>query len=154
MAGSTGEGTPTPQPIPGADTSKAQGDLGNPVEGVAGGYSEEQQLAPEGVTYTVSNKALTSNVATLTIGAHTINVGALITVTGVDAVFNVQNAPVTAVAATTVSYAKTNTNVVSAGATGTVTVEDWQNAVNPETPLPIQPSANQALPDTDKGVIG
>lgn len=42
MAGPSGEVTPTPQATPGADTSKALGDLENPVEGVAGGYSEEQ----------------------------------------------------------------------------------------------------------------
>jgi hypothetical protein len=63
--------------------------------------------------YSVSNKALTSNVATLTTSlAHDFNVGNSITVTGVDATFN-GTYVVTATTSTTISYAKTATNVTS-----------------------------------------
>jgi len=64
-------------------------------------------------TYSVSNKALTSNVATLTTSvAHDFNVGNSITVAGVDATFN-GTYTVTAKTSTTVSYAKTASNVTS-----------------------------------------
>jgi hypothetical protein len=63
--------------------------------------------------YAVSNKALTSNVATVTTSlAHDFNVGNTITVAGVDATFN-GTYVVTAKTSTTVSYAKTATNVTS-----------------------------------------
>lgn len=71
-------------------------------------------------TNTVTNKALTANVATLTIGAHVFDIGDSITVAGVDGVFN-GTYTVTAVAATTVSYAKVNADVVSVASGGTVT---------------------------------
>jgi hypothetical protein len=73
-----------------------------------------------GTPYTVTNKALTSNVATLTIGTHALVVGNLVTVTGVDSTFN-GSFTLTAVTGTTVSYAKTATNVTSTAASGTVT---------------------------------
>jgi hypothetical protein len=75
------------------------------------------------LSYTVTNKALTSNVATLTIGTHRFLVGSSITVSGVDATFN-GTYTVTAIAATTVSYAKITTNVTSASSSGTVTGKD------------------------------
>jgi N4-gp56 family major capsid protein len=62
----------------------------------------------------VTNKALTSNVATITTGAaHGIFVGETIKVVGVDATFNGTHT-VTAVTSTTISYAKTASNVTSA----------------------------------------
>jgi hypothetical protein len=62
-------------------------------------------------TYSVSKKALTSNVATLTTSLpHDFNVGNSITVTDVDATFNGAYV-VTAKTSTTVSYAKTASNV-------------------------------------------
>jgi len=70
-------------------------------------------------TWTVTNKALTSNVATLTIGTHQVAVGQTITVTGVDATFN-GTFVVTAVSGTTVSYAKVASNVTSTASGGTV----------------------------------
>ena len=73
------------------------------------------------ITATVTNKALTSNVATLTTSAaHGIAVGMEIDVTGVDATFN-GTFTVTAVTSTTLSYAKTASNVTSQAATGTIT---------------------------------
>ena len=73
------------------------------------------------ITATVTNKALTSNVATLTTSAaHGMAVGMLIVVAGVDATFN-GTYTITAVTSTTLSYAKTAANVGSTAATGTVT---------------------------------
>ena len=74
--------------------------------------------APETFTETVTNKALTSNVATLTVGANDFRVGMPVTVTGVDATFN-GTYTITAVTGTTFSYAKTASNVTSTAASGT-----------------------------------
>jgi hypothetical protein len=75
------------------------------------------------ITKSVSNKALTSNVATLTTSAtHGFAVGDIAVVTGVDATFNgthyVTGVPTT----TTFTFAKTNANVTSAAAAGSVSV--------------------------------
>ena len=74
--------------------------------------------APETFTETVTNKALTGNVATLTIGANDFRVGMPVTVTGVDATFN-GTYTITARTSTTFSYAKTASNVTSTAASGT-----------------------------------
>jgi len=71
-------------------------------------------------SWTVTNKALTSNVATLTIGSHKLTVGSTVNVSNVDATFD-GTYVLTAVAATTISYAKTATNVTSVASTGAVT---------------------------------
>ena len=68
--------------------------------------------APETFTETVTNKALTSNVATLTVGANDFRVGMPVTVTGVDATFN-GSYTITAKTSTTFSYAKTAADVPS-----------------------------------------
>jgi len=70
---------------------------------------------------TVTNKALTTNVATLTIGAHTFQVGQQVRVqlSPADPVFDGYQT-ITAIAPTTISYARTNANVAAVGATGTV----------------------------------
>ena len=92
-------------------------------------------------TFTVTNKALTSNVATLTIGTHNIVAGDTIFVAGVDSTFNgvdhsggSTTAPyvVSSVTATTISYPKTASNVASTASSGTVgvvrTVDVFGNA--------------------------
>jgi hypothetical protein len=76
--------------------------------------------APAVFTETVTNKALTDNVATLTVGAHEFRVGMPVVVRNVDSTFN-GDYTITAVSETTFSYAKTNANVASAEATGTAT---------------------------------
>ena len=75
------------------------------------------------ITKTVSNKALTSNVATITTSAtHGFAVGDYVVVSGVDATFNgtflVASVPTT----TTFTYAKTASNVTSAAASGSAVV--------------------------------
>jgi hypothetical protein len=71
--------------------------------------------APEVITKTITNKALTNNVATLTTGsAHGITVGAKAVITGVDATFNGTYYVTAVPTTTTFSYSKTATNVTSA----------------------------------------
>jgi hypothetical protein len=66
------------------------------------------------ITVSISNKALTSNVATLTTPtAHGLTVGMTITITGVDATFNGAYRITTVPTATTFTYAKTASNVTS-----------------------------------------
>ena len=65
-------------------------------------------------TKTVTNKALTSNVATLTTGsAHGFEVGQSVTVTGVDSTFNGTYTVTAVPTTTTFRYAKTATDVTS-----------------------------------------
>jgi hypothetical protein len=87
------------------------------------GFVGEYATTVSTITKTVSNKALTSNVATLTTSAtHGFAVGDIAVVTGVDATFNgthyVTGVPTT----TTFTFAKTNANVTSAAASGSVSV--------------------------------
>ena len=94
-------------------------DLNQATFGITGpndGYIFMQ--APETFTETVTNKALTNNVATLTIGANDFRVGMPVTVSGVDATFN-GTYTITARTSTTFSYAKTASNVSSTAASGT-----------------------------------
>jgi RHS repeat-associated protein len=71
---------------------------------------------------TVTNKALTSNVATLTVGsaAALYITGQTVTISGVDGTFN-GTWTISAVTATSISYARTAANVASTAATGTAT---------------------------------
>jgi len=76
------------------------------------------------LTRAVSNKALTSNVATLTTSsAHSLLAGDEIVVTGVDATFNGTYTVLAAPTTVTLTYEKTANNVVSAAVspTGTIT---------------------------------
>jgi hypothetical protein len=67
------------------------------------------------LTNTVTNKALTSNVATLTTGtAHSLAVGDIVVVGGVDATFNGTQVVASVPTSTTFTFAKTNANVTSA----------------------------------------
>ena len=66
------------------------------------------------ITVSISNKALTSNVATLTTSAvHGLSVGMQITITNVDATFNGEYRITGVPTTTTFTYAKTATNVAS-----------------------------------------
>jgi hypothetical protein len=69
---------------------------------------------------TVTNRVLTSSVASLTIGAHTFAVGQSITVENVDTPFN-GTYNVLAVSPTVVAYTKANASVASQASSGTVT---------------------------------
>jgi hypothetical protein len=66
------------------------------------------------ITVSISNKALTSNVATLTTPTpHGLTVGMTITITGVDATFNGTYRITTVPTTTTFTYAKVASNVTS-----------------------------------------
>jgi N4-gp56 family major capsid protein len=83
-----------------------------------------------GTTVSVTNKALTTNVATLTTAvAHGLGVGQRVTVSGVDSVFNGTFTITVVGSTTTFSYAKINADVSSAVATGTVTFTNNYRAV-------------------------
>lgn len=72
------------------------------------------------ITATVSNKALTSNVATLTTSAaHGLRAFMTVEVSGVDATFNGEYTITSIPTPTTFTYAKTASNVASQAATGT-----------------------------------
>ena len=75
------------------------------------------------ITKTVSNKALTSNVATLTTSAtHGFAVGDYVVVSSVDATFNGTYVVASVPTTTTFTYAKTASNVTSAAASGSAVV--------------------------------
>jgi hypothetical protein len=75
------------------------------------------------ITKSVSNKALTSNVATITTSAtHGFSVGDIVVISGVDTVFNGTHYIATVPTTTTFTFAKTNANVTSAVATGSAAV--------------------------------
>lgn len=72
-------------------------------------------LAATSTTVTVTNKALTTNIATLTTGtAHGFVVGDVVTVAGVDSTFNGTYTVATVPTTTTFTYAKTAADVTSA----------------------------------------
>lgn len=76
---------------------------------------------PFSAALTVSNKALTSNVATITTSAaHGLFVGDTVKITGVDTTFNGTWTIATVPSTTTFTYARTATNVTSAASSGSV----------------------------------
>jgi Baseplate J-like protein len=105
----------------------------NSVDGVLGQTLTKLVRTDADQTYTINNKALTSNVATLTTSTtHTLTVGQTVSVTGVDSTFN-GTYVVTGVTSNTFSYTLIATNVVSTSATGSVTaltVTDIVCAIN------------------------
>ena len=104
---------------------------------------------------TVSNKALTSNVATLTASAaHSFTPGESIVVTSVDATFNGTYTVISVPTTTTLTYTKTNANVTSAAASGTITNSaGWKAIVLGNSAL-VSISANKITAGTiDASVI-
>lgn len=77
--------------------------------------------SPSPTAATVTNKALTNNIATLTFSAYPdLPVGSSIVVSNVDATFNGTYTVASAPTKTTITYAKTASNVASTVATGSV----------------------------------
>ncbi len=84
---------------------------------------------------TITNKALTSNVATLTTSSsHGFTAGKRVTVAGVDATFNGTYTIASTPSSTTFTYAKTAGDVASTSASGTATssaqsgnLQEWQD---------------------------
>lgn len=98
----------------------------------AGTAADYDVLDGEVLVANISNKALTTNVATITTAApHGFLVGQTVVVAGVDAVFNGSHVIVATPTTSTFTFAKTNANVASAAATGTATR-------NPNTVFTVQ----------------
>lgn len=96
---------------------------GNQADIVDLGFIVEHTVNVAAITATVTNKALTNNVATLTTAeTHTYRVGDVVIVAGVDATFD-GTYPITAVTTNTFSYAKTAANVASQAGTGGTDVQ-------------------------------
>src|SRR5580765_5722888 len=122
--------SPTQAPTKAQDQAMAPTTGNPPVPGTVKALDTPPLLIPRiyppltTITATVTNKALTTNVATLTtVSAHGLPVGAIILVAGVDATVNGQYT-ITAVTSTTLSYAKVATNVTSVASGGTITQVD------------------------------
>ena len=95
---------------------------GNQADTVDLAFIGEYASAISTITKTVSNKALTNNIATLTTTtAHTFLVGDVVVVSGVDATFN-GTYSITGVTTNTFTYAKTAANVTSTPESGTAAV--------------------------------
>ena len=76
------------------------------------GYDVDKVFARK--TFSINNKALTSNVATLTtVDAHNLAVGMQVDISGVDATFNGEYRVTGVPTTTTFTYAKTASNVVA-----------------------------------------
>lgn len=83
------------------------------------GFIGEYSTSFSTITKTVSNKAITSNVATITTSTtHGFAVGDYVVLSGVDSTFNGTYLIATVPTTTTFTFAKTNANVTSAAATG------------------------------------
>ena len=96
---------------------------GNPADILDLGFLAERSVTVSPITETVTNKALTNNVATITTtGSHTYRAGDTVTVASVDATFDGTYA-ITGVTSNTFTYAKTAANVASVADTGTTSVE-------------------------------
>jgi len=73
------------------------------------------------VDYTITNRTLNTNVATLTTSTtHALTVGTIVDISGINSTFN-GTYTVTAVTSNTFSYAKTASNVTSTSSSGTAT---------------------------------
>lgn len=96
---------------------------GNQADNFDLGLVGEYATTTSPIARTVTNKALTNNVATITTStAHTYLAGDIVTIASVDSTFNGTFNIIAVPTTTTFTYAKTNANVTSASATGTSTV--------------------------------
>jgi len=103
-------------------------------------------------TFTINNKALVSDVATLTTSAtHPYLVGESVTVTSVDSTFN-GTYTITAVTATTFSYAKVASNVTSAAVSPTGTSVVNQSASTAAVANPVRTRFTSWSKDATDGV--
>ena len=106
-------------------------------------------------TFTITNKALTSNVATLTTSAtHNLAVGQTVYISDVDSTFN-GTYVVTAKTTTTFSYALVAANVSSTAATGSVTALNVGDIVCTTNEIPTlveAPSVGTLTVDATGGI--
>jgi hypothetical protein len=103
-------------------------------------------------TFSINNKALVSNVATLTTTAtHPYLVGESVTVTNVDSTFN-GTYTITAVTSTTFSYEKTEANVTSTAVSPTGTALVNQSASTAAVANPVRTRFTSWSKDATDGV--
>lgn len=107
--------------------------------------TEQITFTSQGVTKgtLVTNKVLTSNVATLTTStAHGLSVGDVVWIEGVGSPFDSTTGPYTLTAVTefTISYAKTNTNIASTAVTSTAARVQSPGAIYIESATDLVPS--------------
>jgi hypothetical protein len=101
---------------------------------------------PFSAALTVSNKALTTNVATITTSAaHGLFVGDTVKITGVDTTFNGTWVLTTVPTTTTFTFARTATNVTSAASGGTVFIK--ATAATQDVRLTVQWGSTTAVDD-------
>lgn len=99
-------------------------------------------------TASVTNKQLTSNVATLTTAApHGFTVGQSVTVDGVDATFDGTH-QITAVTGSSFSFALVAANVSSQSATGTATVQTSSLTLSANATIGVADEVNRLTLDT------
>ena len=115
-----------------------------------------------GIGFAVTNKVLAANVATLTIGAHDLQIGDKVLVRGVDGTFDGVELSLTAVTPTTISYALVAGNVGSTAVTipagvskrASIGYKRWSDADNFEAEIRALSSLSQgyfwAAIDEDK----
>jgi hypothetical protein len=97
--------------------------IGNQADAVDEGLVVEYASTIAALVSTITNKALTSNVATLTTSAgHNYRAGDVAVITGVDSTFNGTYSITAVPTSTTFTYDKTNANVSSAAASGSSSV--------------------------------
>jgi hypothetical protein len=90
---------------------------------------------------TITNKALTSNVATLTTSAaHGLAVGDEVWVEGVDATFNGKYTVATVPTTTTFTYAKTASNVTSTAVSSSLALVNKVGSINIESESTLRPT--------------
>lgn len=108
-------------------------------------------LTATGTQRVVSNKALASNVATITVTeAHGLGVGNAVTIAGVDSIFNGTHTITGVPSPTTLTYAKTASNVASAAAAGTLT-SPHVNLADLIDEMPVRPEYASELADRVDG---
>lgn len=91
-------------------------------------YKVLGQSATSQSSFSITNKALTNNVATITTSAsHSFVVGQTVSIilTSADAAFDGLRTVATTPSSTTFTFTSINSNVTSASATGTVTGFEW-----------------------------
>jgi Baseplate J-like protein len=128
----------------------------NSVEGIANQRIIKMVRTDEDQTYTINNKALTSNVATLTTSVnHTLTVGQTLSITGVDTTFN-GTYVVTGVNSNTFSYALVGVNVPSASASGSATALNIKDIVCATNEIPTiyeLPNIGNLIVDASGGIL-
>jgi Baseplate J-like protein len=128
----------------------------NSVEGIANQRIIKMVRSDEDQTFTINNKALTSNVATLTTSAnHNLIVGQTVSVTGVDTTFN-GTYVVTGVTSNTFSYALVSATVSSTSATGAVTALNIKDIVCATNEIPTiyeLPNIGSLTVDASGGIL-